>query len=180
MFENVKDRSHLISWDMARLGYTCWLFSFGSVVGWMLEVLYRSVTHGALYIPGFSFGPYCPIYGFAILLTAYLCDHRNRLVAFGKIFLYSSLLEYGLSWLSETLFGELLWDYSDLPFSIGTRVSLLFSLIWGVLGLIVLTVAAPNLRKLYEKHTEKLRPSSLIAVGIIAADVLVSALARVF
>lgn len=30
-----------------QLAYPCWLFSFGSIAGWMLEVVFRSVIGGA-------------------------------------------------------------------------------------------------------------------------------------
>ena len=112
-------------------------------------------------------------------MIVYLCAHQNRFVAFGKMVALSSLLEYVLSALSENLFHELLWDYSNLPFSIGTRVNLIFSLAWGVLGLFVLTVVEPRMRRAFARHSAAIRRFSVGMSALIAADLCISALSRV-
>ena len=51
------------------------LFFIGSCFGWVLELLYRNLTHRhkKWINPGFCTGPYLPIYGFG-LCTLFLLD----------------------------------------------------------------------------------------------------------
>lgn len=44
------------------------LFFIGSCFGWVLELLYRNLTHRhkKWINPGFCTGPYLPIYGFGL------------------------------------------------------------------------------------------------------------------
>lgn len=156
----------------------CYLFVVGSVAGWCLEIAFRSVGNGALTIPGFLFGPYCPIYGFGIILIVALCKHQNKWIAYLNIFIYSSALEYIVSFLFETLFHELLWDYSMLPLSIGTRVSLAFSLIWGLLGMVVLLWVEPFLRRVRERHPRVAQMVAIGGIGIILLDTVLSVAVR--
>ena len=50
------------------------LFFTYSVVGWLWETIYCSIKDHQYAYRGFLFGPYCPVYGFAIttiLITTY-------------------------------------------------------------------------------------------------------------
>lgn len=160
-----QNRSELLT----KLAYAMYLFTFGSVAGWCLEVVFRSVTHGRLYIPGFLMGPYCPIYGMGMLLIVFVCNHKSKIRSFFEIVFLSSALEYVISFLAENMFGKLLWDYSDLPLSIGTRVSFAFSIAWGALGLLVLVFAEPALHRIYTSHKKATQD---ISAGILSAIVL--------
>ncbi|MDD3277856.1 MAG: putative ABC transporter permease [Lachnospiraceae bacterium] len=157
-----------------KLAYAIFLFTFGSVAGWCLEVVFRSVCHGGLYIPGFLMGPYCPIYGMGVVMFVFVCNHKNKWRSYIEIVVLSSVLEYVISFLAETMFGQILWDYSDIPFSIGTRVSLIFSLAWGVLGVLLL-LAEPVVKRLYERHLQTYRDLSLGIISAICLDFILSA-----
>lgn len=157
-----------------KLNYLLYLMLVGSVMGWCIEVAFRTVKNGQLVIPGFLIGPYCPIYGFGILIIILFCKHRSLFVSYWKIFLYSSVLEYVISFFAENIFGKLLWDYSGLPLSIGTRVSLFFSCIWGALGIIVLLFLEPVLRGFYNKYEKKLLPVIKVGITIIIVDFIVT------
>lgn len=161
-----------------RLLNWCYLFVAGSVAGWSLELAFRSISSGTLTIPGFLFGPYCPIYGFGIILIVALCKHQNKWIAYLNIFIYSSALEYIVSFLFETLFHELLWDYSMLPLSIGTRVSLAFSLVWGLLGMVVLLWVEPFLRRVRERHPRVAQMVAIGGTGLILLDTVLSVAVR--
>jgi uncharacterized membrane protein len=157
-----------------KIYYMMFLFVTGSVAGWCLEVGFRSYYDGSLRIPGFLFGPYCPIYGAGLLIITYLCNHRYTLVAFLEIFVLTSVLEYIVSFVMEKYFNVLLWDYSYLPFSIGTRVSLAFSVVWAYLGLLVMLFVEPSLRRVYKKREMFLRKFMIAGMGIITIDFVVS------
>jgi uncharacterized membrane protein len=161
------------------ISYIMYLFMLGSITGWCLEIVFRSVSHRELYIPGFLMGPYCPIYGFGTLIITYLCNHKIKVVAYIKVFLLSSVLEYVVSFIFENLFGRILWDYSSLPLSIGTRVSLVFSLAWGALGIAFLIFAEPILYKLWNRHKEKLYSLCKIGLAIMIADMIISVVSNI-
>lgn len=159
-----------------KTNYLLYLMLVGSVMGWCIEVAFRTLRNGKFVIPGFLFGPYCPIYGFGVLIIVLLCKHRNLFVSYWKIFLYSSILEYIISFFAENLFGKLLWDYSGLPLSIGTRVSLFFSCIWGALGIMVLLFLEPVLHEFYNKYEKKILPVIRAGAMIILVDFIICAM----
>ena len=53
------------------------LFFIGSCFGWVLELLYRNLTHRhkKWINPGFCTGPYLPIYGFGLCTLFLLASH---------------------------------------------------------------------------------------------------------
>ena len=67
-------------------------------------------------------------------------------------------------------------DYSMIPFSIGTRVSPLFSLIWGFFGVLMLKEAEPRIRQFYMDHRKPADIAATTGLAVIAADAVVSAI----
>ncbi|EET61523.1 hypothetical protein BRYFOR_06698 [Marvinbryantia formatexigens DSM 14469] len=153
--------------------YLVFLFVTISVAGWCAEVAFRSVFCRKLVIPGFLYGPYCPIYGFGVVAVTLFCNHKKKWVSFLEIFVLASLLEYVVSFTFERVFHVLLWDYSMIPFSIGTRVSPLFSLIWGFFGVIALTEVEPRMRQLYQNHRNVADIGAVAGLSVIAADAVI-------
>lgn len=115
------------------------LFFTYSVVGWLWETFYCSIKDHHFAYRGFLFGPYCPVYGFAvttILITTQPVQH-NLLLLFIVGFIVASIFEYVASWLLEKLFHMKLWDYSHLKGNIQGRVAPEISLFWGI-GVVLL------------------------------------------
>lgn len=160
--------------DRMLLLYLVFLFVTISVAGWCIEVPFRSVFCRKLIIPGFLTGPYCPIYGFGVVAVTLFCNHKNKWVSFLEIFVLASLLEYVVSAVFERVFHVLLWDYSMIPLSIGTRVSPLFSLIWGFFGVLVLTEVEPRIRQFYMGHRKPANIAAAAGAAVIAADAVVN------
>ena len=88
-----------------------YLFFIGSVLGWVIELLFRNIVHhNKKWVnPGFCTGPYLPIYGFG-LCTLYLLASLekyevisnpivNKIVLFVLMAIGMTLIEYiaGLS-----------------------------------------------------------------------------------
>jgi uncharacterized protein len=123
---------------MAQLNVMLFEFMVFSVAGWMLEVIYRSLTNKRFVNPGFLTGPYLPIYGTgAIVITsiAYATIHLPVLYKFAIYFVALSLLEYLTGAILYTMTGKRYWDYTDEPLNIQGHVCLPFSIIWGMLAL---------------------------------------------
>lgn len=101
------------------------LFFTYSFIGWLWETCYCSIKDHHFAYRGFLFGPYCPVYGFAvttILITTYpFQDNIFLLFVVGVIVV--SIFEYVASWLLEKLFHMKLWDYSHLKGNIQGRVA---------------------------------------------------------
>ena len=47
----------------------CFFFIIYAVMGWCLEVIYEAVDQGVFINRGFLNGPYCPIYGFGVIIV---------------------------------------------------------------------------------------------------------------
>ena len=98
------------------------------------------------------------------------------------IFLGCSVLgggfEYLCSWVQETLFGTVSWQYRHLPFNLNGRVSLLFCMFWGALALLWLRWFYPKLSNFIEKIPNKAGiPLTWVLVAFMLFNITVSALA---
>jgi len=135
-----------------------WVFMFGCVFGCVMEMaLTYFHTHEVVSRKGVIYGPFNPVYGVgAAILTICLAKRKNILI----IFLLSALLggsfEFLCSYLQEKLFGTISWDYSNHPFNIQGRTSLLFMFYWGILGTVYIKLVYPILSKLIEKTPIKI------------------------
>lgn len=123
------------------------LFFLFSNVGWIWEVVYTSSWHGFFVNRGFMHGPWLPIYGLgAVLMLLFLNRIRSRL---WLVFLMSAgiggVLEYGASLVMEYVFHTRWWDYSDLRFHFQGRTCLLVILIFGILGVTLVSFLGPVL-----------------------------------
>ena len=47
------------------------IFFIGSMLGWLLELIFRRLVHKKWINPGFLIGPYLPIYGFGLCALTY-------------------------------------------------------------------------------------------------------------
>lgn len=115
------------------------LFFTYSFIGWLWETFYCSIKDHQLAYRGFLFGPYCPVYGFAvttILITTQPVQH-NLLLLFIVGFIVASIFEYVASLFLEKTFHMKLWDYSHLKGNIQGRVAPAISLFWGI-GVVLL------------------------------------------
>ena len=121
-------------------------FAVYAFMGWVIEVIYRSVSQRQLINAGFLFGPFLPIYGFGavfIILLEFLIHPWPLPV---KIAFYGIILtgiEYLTSHIMEKAFKLKLWDYSNNKFHIHGRVCLLFSIFWTAMALGFITFLHP-------------------------------------
>lgn len=111
-------------------------FFIYAFLGWILESIYCVATLGVFQKRGFLYGPICPIYGIgAVLLIIALRKIKgNTIVKFFTCMIVFSVFEYFVSFLLEMLFGLRWWDYSNEFLNIQGRVSLVFSIAWGAIG----------------------------------------------
>lgn len=125
-------------------------FFLYSCLGWICECLYCGIPAGHFINRGFLEGPYCPIYGCGALIIIYVLqpfsEHIPALFLAGMIL--TSILEYVTSYLMEKLFHSKWWDYSNRRFNLHGRICLRNSLMFGVMGVVVMRFVHPFIRSL--------------------------------
>ena len=131
---------------MSMLLTLAFLFFVGSVLGWVLELLFRNLTQHPekLVNPGFCTGPYLPIYGFGLCVLYLLASLEkyslipdpfwNKAGLFAAMAVGMTLIEYVAGVFSLKFLKVRLWDYSDLWGNIQGIICPLFSLFWAILG----------------------------------------------
>lgn len=126
---------------------------------------------------GFLIGPYCPVYGYGVLLiTIFLQKYTNDFpVLFILAFVLCGTLEYFTSYFMEKLFNARWWDYSSKKFNINGRICLETLLPFGIVGSIILKYVNP----FYIGLIDKIPDNSFhwvvgILFSIMAIDTIIS------
>lgn len=121
--------------------YFMFIFFIGSMLGYVLEVLFRRIVYKSKINPGFLVGPYLPIYGFGLCTLSLLYFLLNQ-------FNLNPILIIVMMGLSMTLIeligglifvkghGVKLWDYSNLKWNYKGIICPQFTIIWTILGAI--------------------------------------------
>lgn len=162
--------------------YIIYFFIY-SFLGWIMEVIYALFVHGHFVNRGFLFGPICPIYGFGaiILIMTTKKLYKRPVLKFIIAIVSFTVFEYLVSLILEMLFGLRWWDYTNDFLNIQGRVSLLYSIFWGVIGLILLEKLHPYIQNKIQKLT-KGNANNLqkiicfILIGILLLDTIFSVL----
>ena len=159
-----------------------WIFLIGSILGYGIEMIVGLVQNGHFVSrQGLLFGPFIQVYGVG-LVAYYLVISNIRKKSYIKIFFITMLLggivEYLFSYLQETWFGTISWDYSNLLFNIHGRTSLLHCLYWGIGGVLFVRFILPLIRNLNEwcKNTN-FRFITAFLVLFITFDIVMSGMA---
>jgi uncharacterized membrane protein len=137
-----------------------WIFIISCLAGYIVEEIwcfiklgYFESRHSLIY------GPLSVVYGMgAVILTGALYKVRNSkpYIIFIISFIVGTVTEYISSLGQEIVFGSVAWDYSNVPLNINGRVCLLYSLFWGVLGLVWIKICYPLMSNLIEKFPYKI------------------------
>lgn len=106
------------------------LFNFSGICYVFIEMMWRGYSHYTMFFTGgLCFLTLCKVY----------CKHKN-LSFFQKYLigaLVITLIEFLVGCIVNLLFDMNVWNYSKLPFNILGQVSLIYSLLWGFLGVFV-------------------------------------------
>ena len=148
--------------------YITYFFIY-SFLGWILETIYAILINGYFVKRGFLYGPICPIYGFGAVIL--IMATKNLYGKPFKKFLIATIaftvFEYIVSYLLEVLFGLRWWDYTNDFLNINGRVSLLYSIFWGIIGLFLLEKLHPFIQNLIQKATTKCKFNIQYIVAIV-------------
>lgn len=137
----------------------CFLFFIGSLVGWVLELLYAKLTMKKIINPGFFVGPWVPIYGFGLCVVTfiYIVVTKYDINPFLSIVIMGICLTL-IELIAGLIFKKMdvrLWDYSDRWGNYKGIICPFFSIIWLVGSFIYYYLFAPyviNLLLWFSKH----------------------------
>ena len=158
-------------------------FFIYSFVGWLLETAFCILTLGRFEKRGFLYGPLCPIYGFgAVILIKYIKREKNNyFVEFLISFIVFTIIEYIASLILEFLFGLRWWNYSNEFLNFQGRISLVYSILWGIMGFVFVEKIHPYINRKIEKRIINLNSIIIknvldIFIILILLDVFLSIL----
>lgn len=133
-----------------------WIFLIGSILGYGIEMIVGLVQNGHFVKRGFLFGPICPIYGFGAVILLFITKKMYQ-KPFQKFLIATitfTVFEYIVSLVLEMVFGLRWWDYTNDILNIQGRVSLLYSVCWGIIGVIVLEKIHPFIQNKIQNITK--------------------------
>jgi uncharacterized protein len=143
-------------------------FSFFSILGWVLEVTYRSVRDKRFVNPGLLNGPYLILYGTGalILMGAVSLFQESHLITKALAYFAATTgLELISGFIARYFFHVRLWDYSDQRFHYKGHISLKFSIYWILLAFAFEYLISPP----YQGILNQLAP---VVKGVFAAVTL--------
>lgn len=133
-------------------------FLIFSIIGWIAETFYSLYELGHFTKRGFLFGPLCPIYGWgAIILIIFFSKYKNHSA---KLFIYSavifSIFEYVVSYGMDALFASQWWDYTNEFFNLNGRISIFYSIVWGIAAILFVNHIYPYIKKKFNLVLSKI------------------------
>lgn len=132
-----------------------WIFFFACFFGVVIETIYCLVRNG--YIEsrqGLIYGPFNLVYGIAALIITVVLKKiktKNVISIFCISFVVGSMFEYVCSLFQEYVFGTVSWEYSHKFLNLNGRITLLYSIFWGLLGIVWVKYAYPKFRNIIKR-----------------------------
>lgn len=131
------------------------IFALFSIIGWIIELIFRSLTTKKLVNPGFMSGCVVPLYGMGAIILNLICiliskfnfNHKVILVFISSIILLT-FLEFICGFISLKYFHLRLWDYREFKINYKGYICLNFSLIWGLSGVLYYLVIYPHINSI--------------------------------
>lgn len=154
-------------------------FIIYSFLGFIVETIFGILTKGVLESrQSCLFGPFCCIYGVgaALMIPGLQKFKKSNWEIFIAGAIEGSMVEYALSWIGEIFFKIKWWDYSNMPFNINGRITLVFTIFWGLLSLGLIRFINPYIEKMINKLSKKWY--NILTFGFTAfllADLLITA-----
>ena len=126
-----------------------WLFFIYSFMGWLLETITAAVKQKSFVNRGLVNAPFCILYGFSGIFITLFSEELNGIWLLIGCVILSTVFEWTAGHLIEKMYHEKWWDYSQIRFNLDGYICLSASLLWGVLGGIMMTWGNKLLLKLF-------------------------------
>ncbi len=159
--------------------YTIWslilLFLIFSFIGWSWEVLLHMIQEHRFVNRGALLGPWLPIYGTGgILITVALHALKKQpALEFVSAIVIAGVVEYGIAkYLEDRLFLRY-WNYRGFFLNLDGRICMESLLTFGIMGMVVVYLAAPQIDDLLERLPAKvMMPLAIALISLFVADVV--------
>lgn len=127
------------------------MFIISAFIGWIYEIICVLIIYGQYYDRGILHLPFCPIYGFGMLVL-YIIFHKvkNKGIIFIGSAIITTLVELITSYVAEYKFHIIMWTYEGWPLNFQNRISLISSMIFGLMALVFMLIIKPAIEKLYK------------------------------
>lgn len=126
------------------------IFMLFSIIGWLIEFIFRSIKKKRLINPGFMLGITLPIYGFGGVVLYVLWSITITNIIWIDIILISvisliilSTIEYIGGYIALNYYNNRLWDYSNYKYNYKGLICPMFSLLWGIFSLMFYFLIMP-------------------------------------
>lgn len=156
-----------------------WIFVVCSILGLAIETVFHlAIYHAYQDRAGLLYGPFSPIYGFGgLFMTVALNRFHDKPIP--VIFLISALIggafEFTVSWIMQSAFGIVAWDYLGTFLSIDGRTNFMFMCFWGILGVMWVKFLLPILLWMINKIPWKLRYAlTVVCFVFMVVDVVLT------
>lgn len=137
----------------------CWIFVIFSFYGYAFETLADWIIFSRYFErQGVLYGSFSQIYGFGAVLVIIINNkiHKKSLIfLFVFYFIAGTAYEYLCSLLQEMVLGSVSWDYTLIQFNIHGRINIVYSLVWGLVGIIIVKFLYPFSSRIIERIPNK-------------------------
>lgn len=154
------------------------IFIIYSFLGWLLEVITVIIKEGRFVNRGVTNGPFCTLYGLAsLIVTLITAGSSNIFGIFIAGLIYGSALELIAGKILERVNKQKWWDYSNKKYNLDGYICLRYSLLWGVLSIIVVKLCNPLFLLLFQSINIYIRGIPIfIILSIIIIDLITSSI----
>lgn len=155
-------------------------FIIYSFLGFIVETIFGMLTKGVIESrQSCLFGPFCCIYGLGamVMIPGLQKFKKSNWALFFAGAVEGSIVEYVMSWIGEIIVQIKWWDYSNMPFNINGRITLTFTVFWGLLALVLIRLINPYIERGINKLSK--RWFNILTIGLtifLVLDLLVTAL----
>lgn len=129
-----------------------WLAFCYSFFGWIAETVAATVKKKKFVNRGFFSGPFCFVYGIAaVLMTETLWELKDRwFFLFLGCMIQATLIEWLTGKILERINSKKWWDYSDKRWNFDGYICAQYSVLWGILGFVVVKFGNQLLAAVYD------------------------------
>lgn len=152
-------------------------FTLCGITGWVYETVLTSIVMGEFVHRGYLHIPVLPIYGFfGLILTVVFRRKKTVPFIFFVSVIATTVLELAGAYVIEAVLHRKLWSYNGWPLNFFEgRISVLSSIIFGILSIFLMKVIHPVSDKLYDKlSSSAMSLTGTLCWVIILADFIIS------
>ena len=155
------------------------LFFFFSFIGFIYENIIRFIPD-LEFDSGFMYGPWIPIYGFAIFLIIIVDKFLKKqkfikmleiVLFFVIITILVTILEYIGGHIVYLITKEHYWDYSWSRFNFGKYICLEISIVWGIFATLINYLVYPKIQKIIKRIPQAL---TLTLISFFLLDLIIT------